>query len=183
MIQKREEELNRYSKLSIKVVEKGGVKLKNILVKKDPFEKPKCNTNLCPICHQTEYSVLNDNDRIPCGTPNVGYRWVCMKCESTYEGESARQNTVRAVEHLKDLHNKKRNSPLMKHLKVHHPEEDIKFKFKTTKRFYDPLSRQADEAVRINNASSAHLINSKSEFNSAPIGRVKIDKPWKLGRD
>ena len=64
-----------------------------------------------------------------------------------------------------------------------YPEGAAKFKFKTTKRFYDALSRQADEAVRINNASSAHLINSKSEFNSSPIGRVKLDKPWKLRRD
>ena len=64
-----------------------------------------------------------------------------------------------------------------------YPEGAAKFKFKTTKRFYDALSRQADEAVRINNASSAHLINSKSEFNSAPMGRVKLDKPWKLRRD
>ena len=183
MIQKREEELNRNSKLSIKVVEKGGVKLKNILIKKDPFEKPKCNTNMCPICHQTEFSVVNENDRIPCGTSNVGYRWICLKCKSTYEGESARQNSVRALEHLNDLHKQKTNSPLMKHLKVHHPEGGVKFKFQTTKRFFDALSRQADEAVRINNASSAQLINSKSEFNSAPIGRVKIDKPWKLRRD
>ena len=111
------------------------------------------------------------------------YRWICTKCKSTYEGESARQNTVRAIEHLKDLQKNRRNSPLMKHLRVHHPEGAAKFKFKTTKRFYDALSRQADEAVRINDASSAHLINSKSEFNSAPIGRVKLDKPWKLRRD
>ena len=71
----------------------------------------------------------------------------------------------------------------MKHLTVHRPEGGVKLKFKTTKKFYDALSRQADEAVRINNASSAQLINSKSEFNSAPIGRVKLDKPWKLRRD
>ena len=71
----------------------------------------------------------------------------------------------------------------MKNLKVHHPEGGAKFKFQTTKRFYDALSRQADEAVRINNTSSAQLINSKSKFNAAPIGRVKIDKTWKLRRD
>ena len=36
--------------------------------------------------------------------------------------------------------------------------------FKPQKRFFDALFRQADEAVRINNASPAQLINSKSEF-------------------
>ena len=183
LIQKREEELNRYSELSVKVVEKGGVRLKNMLIKKDPFQKSKCSTDLCPICHETEFSVPDEKNGIPCGTQNVGYRWICTKCQSTYEGESARQNTVRAIEHLKDLQKNRRNSPLMKHLRVHHPEGDAKFKFKTTKKFYDALSRQADEAVRINKANSAQLINSKSEFNSAPIGRVKLDKPWKLRRD
>ena len=162
----------------------GGVKLKNILIKKDPFDQPKCNTKLCPICHETTFSVLNEKTRIPCGTSNVGYRWICTKCKSTYEGESARKNNVRALEHLQDLQKHRKNSPLLKHLKVHHPEGGAKFKFQTTKRFFDALSRQADEAVRINNASPAQLINSKSEFNSAPIGRVKIDKPWKkLRRD
>ena len=179
MIQKREEELNKYSKLSIKVVEKGGVKLKDLLVKKDPFKKPICTSKLCPICHETEFSMLNGKNRIPCGTSNVGYRWICTKCNSTYEGESARQNTVRAIEHIKDLQKKKKNSPLFKHLNSHHPEGGTKFKFQTTSRFFDALSRQADEAVRINNANSAKLMNSKSEFNSAPIGHVKIDKPWR----
>ena len=103
LIQKREQELNRYSKLAIKVVEKGGIKLKNILIKKDPFVKPKCNTELCPICYETEFTVLNEKDRIPCGTSNVGYRWICTKCSSTYEGKSARRNKVGAIEHLKDL--------------------------------------------------------------------------------
>ena len=183
LIQKREQELNRYSKLAIKVVEKGGIKLKNILIKKDPFVKPKCNTELCPICYETEFTVLNEKDRIPCGTSNVGYRWICTKCSSTYEGESARMNKVRAIEHLKDLKKNKKNSPLLKHLKSHHPEGAPKFKFQTTNRFFDALSRQADEAVRINNASSVKLMNSKSEFNSAPIGHVKMDKPWRKRTD
>ena len=179
LIQKREAELNRYSRLSIKVVEKGGVKLKDVLIKKDPFNKPKCTTKLCPICHETKFSVKNEKSRIPCGTSNVGYRWICTKCNSTYEGESARLNKVRAIEHLKDLQKRRKNSPLVKHLSSHHPEGGAKFMFQTTGRFFDALSRQADEAVRINNANSAKLMNSKSEFNSAPIGHVKIDKPWR----
>ena len=104
------------------MVEKGGVKLKNMLVKKDPFQKPKCSTDLYLICHETEFSVPDEKNGIPCGTQNVAYRWICTKCKSTYEGESARQNTVRAIEHLKDLQKNRMNSPLMKHLRVHHPE-------------------------------------------------------------
>ena len=39
---KKREELNRGSENRIQIVEKGGIKVENILNKKDPFEKEKC---------------------------------------------------------------------------------------------------------------------------------------------
>ena len=50
------------------------------------------------------------------------------------------------------------------------------FSSKQLKSFFDALSRQADEAVRINNFNSAKIINNKLEFNSAPIGQLKVIK-------
>ena len=44
------------------MVEKGGVKLKNMLVKKDPFQKPKCSTDIYLICHETEFSVPDEKN-------------------------------------------------------------------------------------------------------------------------
>ena len=109
-----------------------------MLIKKDPFKKQKCNAELCPICHETAFSVVNENAKIPCGTQNVGYRWTCTKCNSTYEGETARKCNVRALEHLKDLQKCKKNSPLLKHLEVSHPDGGAKFECQTTKRFLMP---------------------------------------------
>ena len=98
-------------KMTLKHTLKGlGVKLKDVLIKKDPFNKPICTTKLCPRCHETKFSVKNEKSRIPCGTSNVGYRWICTKCNSTYEGESARMNKVRAIEQLKDLQKRRKNS-------------------------------------------------------------------------
>ena len=41
-MQKREAELNVHSGLRIKIVEKGGAKLKNLVVKKNPFKTEEC---------------------------------------------------------------------------------------------------------------------------------------------
>ena len=42
--------------------------------------------------------------------------------------------------------------------------------------FRDALTRQADEAVRIKNCEQSELLNSKSQFNNAPISRIVIDR-------
>ena len=57
---------------------------------------------------------------------------------------------------------------------LHHPSEQPKFEFKLTKAFSDPLTGQANEAVRIANLPSESLINGKSEFHHPPINRLQI---------
>ena len=54
-------------------------------------------------------------------------------------------------------------------------EEPI-FQIKITGKFFDALSRQADEAVRIKSSAKAseNSMNSKSEFNSAPVRRLTV---------
>ena len=49
---------------------------------------------------------------------------------------------------------------------------------KITGKFRDPLTRQANEAVRISQRSknTGELLNSKSEFNHPPLGRVAVEK-------
>jgi hypothetical protein len=49
-LKKREEELNKFRKERIKIVEDGGVELKNFLVQKDPFPKLKCEKKKCLVC-------------------------------------------------------------------------------------------------------------------------------------
>ena len=40
----------------------------------------------------------------------------------------------------------------------------------------DALSRQAEEAVRIQSRKPSELMNSKSEFNHPPIARIMVEK-------
>ena len=48
----REEELNKYNKERIKIVEKGGIKIKDLLTSKNPFQKSKCLEKSYPLCQK-----------------------------------------------------------------------------------------------------------------------------------
>ena len=57
-----------------------------------------------------------------------------------------------------------------------HKNENAKFKFEITSKFKDALTRQANEAVRIDVRKDHELLNSKSEFNHAPVARIMVEK-------
>ena len=52
----------------------------------------------------------------------------------------------------------------------------MKIKIIITNKFKDPLTRQANEALRINNRNRNELLNSKTEFNHPPIPRITVEK-------
>ena len=176
-MKKREEEINKYSEERIKIVEDGGIKLKNMLVNKNPFTKTKCEQRKCALCQHS-----STQSKIPCNTSNVGYRFNCDTCASrgtpmVYEGETARSARIRGAEHLRDLKNKNPKSALFKHKENNHEHEEMKVSMEITSRFKDPLSRQANEAIRISNrGDNGELMNSKTEFNHPPIARIKVDR-------
>ena len=176
-LQRREEEVNKYNDERFKMVETGGVKIEDILTKKNPFKKEKCDENDCPLCKNTENKI-----KALCNTNNVGYRWTCENCRNknlkrVYEGESSRSARIRAKEHLRGLKNENPQNMLYKHKVLEHPEEEnVNFKMEITGIFRDALTRQADEAVRIKNCKNSELLNSKSQFNNAPITRIVIDR-------
>ena len=189
-LRKREAELNKHSGERIKVVEKGGLKIKDILCAKNPFPKPKCTEKICPLCKNSEYVEVNqDKKQPPCNSHNVGYRWCCVTCEKmdkvkVYEGESGRSARVRGKEHLRDLEKKYDKSALYKHIKNAHNNgnEEVKFRMEITGKYKDALTRQANEAVRINSRPGQELLNSKSEFNHPPLARVVVEKKNKYSK-
>ena len=187
-LRQREEELNKNNEERIKIVEKGGMKIKDILGTTNPFKTSKCSQKDCPLCINSTHVVCSENSKIPCNTNNIGYRWRCWTCQEknvtrVYEGETGRSARIRGLEHLKDFEKKKKTSALVKHADSEHRNEEIKFKMEITKRFKDALSRQANEAVRIFNRSGAPLLSSKAEFNHPPLARVVVEKRVNLGCD
>ena len=178
-LRNREEELNRFRKERIKIVEDGGIQLKNFLVQKDPFPKLKCDQKKCLVCG----SEKSANLKIACNSNNVGYKLECDTCLDRgqiriYEGESSRSARIRGAEHLADLEKKRPKSVLLKHKLNEHIDEEMRIRMEITRKFKDPLTRQANEAVRIKSRSTnpGELLNSKSEFNHPPLARVVVEK-------
>ena len=96
--------------------------------------------------------------------------------ECSIEGETSRSARMRGAEHWSDLENKRSKSVLNKHKEIEHHNENMKISMQITRKFKDPLTRQANEAVRISSRAKDELLNSKTEFNHPPINRVTIEK-------
>ena len=184
-VQRREAELNKNEKERVKIVEKGGLKMKNMLCAKNPFKKEKCDKKTCPLCSKSQFVDVNEGDvKVTCNTNNVGYRWVCITCQenntvTVYEGETGRSARLRGAEHLKQLENKSEQSVLFKHKMTAHKDENVQFKMEITGTFKDALSRQANEGVWISSRPAHELLNSKSEFNHPPTARIIVEKKRK----
>ena len=170
--------------MKIKFIESGGLKLKNILTRNNPFPTPECQDKICPVCKKTDISDPGTirKFRAHCQTEGVGYRVVCLNCKkkgkfASYEGETGRSAKVRFKEHIRSLKNKSKSSALFKHGNNEHPDEKPDWQFQILSTFQDPLTRQVNEAVRINNLPVNSVLNSKSEFNHAPLNRIYIKKP------
>ena len=172
------------------MVEKAGMKIKDILSSKNSVKNPECKETICPLCTRSKHvEPGTEKSRLPCNTNNIGYRWRCLKCQEmdtvkVYEGETGRSARIRGGEHLRDLEKKREKSALYKHVKnCHNDDEEVKFRMEITKKFKDALTRQADEAVRIFTQPGHQLLNSKSEFNHPPLARVVVEKRNKWGCD
>ena len=98
-----------------------------------------------------------------------------------YEGESSRNGKIRGGEHIGGFKNKKVTNALYKHKLMDHPNEEVKFEMEVLKSYKDPLSRLANEGVRINEHKPGELLNSKSEFHQPAIVRLQIEKNRKMG--
>ena len=80
----------------------------------------------------------------------------------TYFAGLARSARVRGTEHFNGFKNDRMDNALYKHKHNDHENEEMKFSMKITQRFRDPLSRQANEAVRISSRKKDELLNSKN---------------------
>ena len=147
-----------------------------MLVNKDPFPNEVCEKKTCVLCKTNSKKI-----KIPCTTNNVGYRLICETCEEkgtlkVYEGETARSARTRGAEHMSQFKNGRGDSAMFKHRSNDHNGEEIKFRMEITNKFKDPLTRQANEAVRISKRKKHELLNSKNEFNHPPIARISVER-------
>ena len=161
-----EEEL-RGSKISVRVQERGGRQLGQVLGTSVPGanEKKHCQRLMCFTCNTGQEGV--------CRRTGVGYEISCIICEQTicskYAGESGRNLFMRGGEHITDCEKKAAEKPLWKHiLEKHGGRMDVEifehFKMTQTGIFFKPQRRKADEGVRISHLNPDTRMNSKDEF-------------------
>ena len=166
-------------KVRAKIVEQGGTPLRSLLTRSAPREDDRCNQEDCIICHD------EDNKHLMCHRASkggVGYEVQCQRCMqengkiSLYHGETSRTLYTRLKEHFQNTSHEK--PALLKHNDIFHPNQEPNFKVKAVGFFKDPLSRQVNEGIRINNSRSdkGHLMNSKAEFRQGEVPRVVIQR-------
>ena len=143
------------SKLKIKLIEKSGTSLGDILRTADPRKEKNCNRGDCPIC--TKGGKGN------CRTLNINYKITC-ECNDEYNGTTTRSGYTRGIEHTEDMISKKEDSDMWRHCRDKHNGEIKGFRMDIVDTFKnDPMLRQVTEAVRIRRTEPEKRINRKEE--------------------
>ena len=152
---------------NVKIVERGGTTLKQVLHKSNPWTGGFCGRIDCLPC-------ITGDEKGDCMKRNILYETNCIKCkesgkEMVYVGESARTSYERGREHLDDYKKAKEDSHMEKHAQTEHlGEEKPEFAMKVVKYHFNAFSRQIHEAVRIRRRAGVTL-NSKGQYNRCQL--------------
>ena len=160
--------------LNVKVVETGGVSLKNKLVKLDLTG---CNFPGCLLCLSGEKGGSHTRR----GPVYTGKCKICGEKGLTaeYHGESGFSAYNRFLSHEQSVNMENENNAFTKHLEMFHPERrrDMSvFKIKVVKTFTKCLDRQVLEGTLINNQPVNIWLNSKVEFHQSVVPRVVLKR-------
>ena len=148
----------------------------SLLSKSYPWPTTTCGDLKCFPCSST---MPGRQPKKSCRTPGISYQISCLICkesgkDSTYQGESGRNGHTRGAEHQRDLRNKIKTSPLYSHQQANHPGESARFHMEVLGTFKDALSRQIEEASRIEACNNPLTMNSRSEWRSTPLPQLGV---------
>ena len=199
-LRKSEEKIKEVTGDAIKVVEKSGRKLEDILAGKDPWKGRDCGRQNCFLCSTKTLTGKQLNK--DCTKRNILYEIKCLSCEEKereriieetedekeikeklkkirvprYVGESSRSAYERGWEHLDKVASLNSGSHMLRHMVMDHKREDldkVKWGMFVTKYLRTAFERQIEEAVEIEKESESELIlNSKSEYGNSTIPRL-----------
>ena len=179
-------ELAKLTGFRIKIVERNGTKVKNILHVTNPWAEGMCERAGCYPCSTGETKC--------CYKRNIVYTNTCRQCTGAddkegagtgawYVGETSRSAFERGGEHWKDWMKKQPDSHILKHQEMAHPDqEQPNFEFRIKGSFRSALERQVTEAVLIRRAGAAAL-NSKGVYNRCSLPRLTVESGNKTGKE
>ena len=159
------------SGFKVKVVQRGGIPLKSMLQRSDVDPQMKCLDDDCPVCLTAPKGC--------CQMESVGYKIWCIECKqlghnAVMDGETGRTARMRCKEHLSALDSKTRSSNLREHCFAFHGGRRVEFACEVVSRFPgDPLTRQLEEAIRIDHQEGISL-NDQSEFVRPAGVRISV---------
>ena len=191
------EELTGYK---LKVVERAGMRLEDLLCKADPWQGKDCCREACLLCKTKEKTGKNKSQ--DCTKRSLVYEIWCLDCESKeedrikaaagddeklleelkktkklykYVGESSRSIYERAMEHSNALTSLSSGSSMLRHHLDQHEGEELdpgKFGVRVLQYTRTSFERQILESVKIQENNNHFLLNSKSEYNRCAIPRL-----------
>ena len=161
-LQEAEELVSTTNVCRVKVVEKSGPTIGDLLIRKTPWLNDHCwRINYAP-CHTKPGN---------CKSPNVTYKIECQECKAnevkaTYIGESSRTFFDRAKDHIDALRTKNTSYGIVKHWMECHSqmEEPPNFSFHLMRRHRSAMDRQIFEAFAIEKEVNDITMNNKAEF-------------------
>ena len=185
MLQEAEDKFIEGTKLKrIRVVERCGQKLKDILCARDPWERDRCEREDCLPCLS-----CSDRPGVGCQTENITYTIRCRECarrgtSAMYWGESARTGFKRGKEHVEGLFKEWEKAPLWRHSSTFHngTKELAWYEMRVVRSHRTPLNRQVDEGVEIALCTADIVMNSTAELNGTRIPRIVIEEREKQTR-
>ena len=162
----------------IKIVEKSGVSVKQVLSKSYPWPTDKCTDPNCFPCS------TNRKNAFSCRIPGASYSIHCTICESSdskavYYGETGQNLYARGRQHLSEFHQKLSTNNMVIHNGKYHPEirSEFNFRMEGEALFVSPLDRQIDESLRIKYSEAGVIMNSRNEWRMDRIPRARVCQP------
>ena len=187
-LKEKERELNKVSKKKVKIVEKNGDQIGQILTSSNPWGEERCDRKECLSCKTSKL------DRGVCRDRNLVYETVCKLCKTegetvSYIGETSRSLFERQREHARDCLSS--NTETKSHLRDHWTEchlnenqnkqletiQDITevHEVKILEKYQTSLERQIGEAIHIRRATG-RILNDKEEYNRCELPVLSVSR-------
>ena len=186
-LQREENKIAKMTKERIRIVERSGTTVKQILHKSNPWAGGHCGRTSCLMCE-------NGDGKQNCMEKNIVYQISCLECAATaggvnapgqrrcrpaiYIGQTSRTGFERGKEQFDGLKKKNENNPLFKHVAdKHNRNAEVKFRMTVVKRHFSAFSRLIHKALRIERMSKldVEILNSRGEFQRNVLPRLVVE--------